>query len=44
VKSRAVDFPLTPRASAWFRQSGMLLALIVLSAGLHTMKWAGKPL
>ncbi|HEY1927935.1 MAG TPA: hypothetical protein VGG92_10765 [Caulobacteraceae bacterium] len=45
MKSQAIRLPLTSHAAAaWLRQSGILLALTVLSVGLHAMKWAGKPL
>jgi len=44
MKHQAVPFPLTSRAAEQVRQSGMLLAITVVWAGLHIMKWAGKPL
>jgi hypothetical protein len=45
MKSQAVRLTLTTQAAAaWLRQSGILLAITVLWAGLHAMNWAGKPL
>lgn len=45
MKSQAARLYLTAHAAtATLRQSGMLLAVTVLWAGLHAMKWAGKPL
>ena len=44
MKDQAVHAARSSAATASLRQTGMLLAIVVLWAGLHAMKWAGKPL
>ena len=44
MTNRVVSLSLTSRTADSLRQTGMMLAITVVWAGLHIMKWAGKPL